>query len=261
MWSILFFLGALRGAGLLFAFEQALYALFDGVGLLALGLELEVLVPVLDRLALLAGLLVGLPRRQVRLGRRPGPVALDLGGGGVGVPGLTVRSLPLPLVRKPLRLPLVDLTEVERYRGVVRAAVLDVEAGESLYDPWVLGVFFEFLLRLGPLLPSVVLLFFLFFLLFLLRATVKEIKEVVVDVRADAHKDKRAHEDHSQRDSAQAGPEGDLVAVQHHARLSPQFSWSRARLIVYQFLGSHVNAPESSTRGENEKRPGHKSSG
>jgi hypothetical protein len=120
MWSILFFLGAFRGAGLLFAFEQALYALFDGVGLLALGLELEVLVPVLDRLALLAGLLVGLPRRQVRLGRLPGPVALDLGGGGVGVPGLTVRGLALPLVRKPLRLPLVDLTEVERYRGVVR---------------------------------------------------------------------------------------------------------------------------------------------
>src|SRR5215207_5845601 len=120
MWSVLFFLGAFRGVGLLFAFEQALYALFDGVGLLALGLELKVLVPVLDRLALLAGLLVGLPRRQVRLGRRSGPIALDLRGCGVGVPGLVELGLALLLVRKPLRLPLVDLTEVEWYRGVVR---------------------------------------------------------------------------------------------------------------------------------------------
>src|SRR4051812_11322560 len=133
--------------------------LLDSVSLFALGFELEVGVPVLDRFALLTSLLVGLPRREVRLGL----VTLELRSGGICIPSLLVRSLALLLVRQRLGSSFVDLAEVERDDGVsgggfapllqnlrrlICPASLDIETGETPYNPGVLRVVLEFLF--GP---------------------------------------------------------------------------------------------------------------
>src|SRR5215216_1061743 len=143
--------------------EQVVDALLEGVGLLAFGIALEVAVPVPDRLALLPGLLVSLPRQQVRLEI----VLPDLRGGGVGVPGLLVCCPTLLLVRHTLRFPVVGLAQVERddricggglaaplqnLHRAVRLSILQIEAGKAPYDLGVLGVSFEVFLGAGYLL-------------------------------------------------------------------------------------------------------------
>ncbi len=146
--------------GGLTALEQRTDALLDRVGLLALGLYLQVLVPVLDRLRLVARPFVGCSRVEVRLGIPP-LVLLGLRRSDVGVPGLDVSGLALLLVGERLGLLIVGLGEHERYGWVVRGnlsslfknfdglsrlAVLKIETGQTPYAPWVLGVLFE----LGP---------------------------------------------------------------------------------------------------------------
>src|SRR5215211_6835516 len=204
--------------GGLAALQEGLNTLPDGVGLLALGLQVQVVVPVLNRPPLIPGLLVGLPRQEVRLGL-PVLALLNLRGGYVGISGPRVGSLALSLVRLGLSLAVVGLSQQERdvwvvggdlaaplqhlYR-LVGPARLDVEAGEAPHRPGVIRVLFEvgpgalyLVLGAGGLSGRLVL------------AAAQEFEEVVADVRADAHKDERAHEDRGKDYGPEAGPEGD----------------------------------------------------
>src|SRR5918998_4223815 len=94
----------LRISGRLAALEKGRDALFYRLGLLALGLAIQVPVVVLYGLGGLACLVVGLSRQQVSIL----VVGFDLRGRRVGVAGFSVEVLLLLLLRRNLCLPGVD---------------------------------------------------------------------------------------------------------------------------------------------------------